>query len=98
MPNTKSAKKRLRQNVVRRTRNRMVKSSIRTQLRKVREAVAAGDLDRADAEFRVAAKRLDRAGQRNIIHRNKAARTKSRLQRMIRMAKTSASSSESSAG
>jgi small subunit ribosomal protein S20 len=88
MPNSKSAEKRLRQNVVRRLRNRTVKSSIRSQLRKVREAVSAGDMDKAEQEYRSAAQKLDRAGQRNIIHRNKAARTKSRLQRMIKAAKS----------
>ena len=63
---------------------------MRTQLRKVREAIAAGDADRAESEFRLAAKQLDRAGHRNIIHRNKASRTKSRLQRMIKAVKNPA--------
>ena len=89
MPNTKSAKKRLRQNVTRRLRNRTVKTSIRSQLRKVREAVAAGDVEKAEQEYRDAARKLDRAGQQNIIHSNKAGRTKSRLQRMIKSAKQS---------
>lgn len=87
MPTTKSAKKRLRQNVARRQQNRTVKSAIRTQLRKVHEAAAAGDVAKADEEFRLAAKKLDRAGAKNTIHRNKAARTKSRLQRIIKLAK-----------
>ena len=87
MPNTRSAKKRLRQNIVRRTRNRSIKKALRTQCRKVREAVRDGDLDRAETEFRAAAKRLDRAGAHNIIHRNAAARTKSRLSGAIRLAK-----------
>jgi len=87
MPNTKSASKRLRQNVARRLRNRSVKSALRTQLRKVHEAVAAGDAEKAENEFRLVVKQLDRAGQRNVIHPNKAARTKSRLQRMIKGAK-----------
>ncbi len=89
MPNSKSAKKRLRQNVARRGRNRTVKSSLRTQLRKVREAVQAGDVERAEAEYRRAAQELDRAGQRNIIHPNTASRTKSRLQKSIKAAKQS---------
>ncbi len=89
MPNSKSAKKRLRQDAVRRLRNRMVKSSMRNQLRKVREAVTAGDIDKAQEEYRDAARKLDRAGARNIIHKNKAARTKSRLQQLIRKAKSS---------
>ena len=51
MPNSKSATKRLRQNVTHRDRNRAVKSDLRTQLRKVRAAVAAGDVAKAEAEF-----------------------------------------------
>lgn len=87
MPNTPTAKKRLRQNVVRKLRNRAIKSSLRTQLRRVHEAIEAGEIDKAEAEYRLAAKKLDRAGQRNIIHQNKASRTKSRLQRLIKSAK-----------
>jgi len=87
MPNTRSAKKRLRQNLVRRARNRSIKRSVRTQCRKVREAVAAGDLEAAQTEFRLAAKKLDRAGAKNIIHRNAAARTKSRLSAKIKALK-----------
>ena len=89
MPNTKSAKKRLRQTEVRRDRNKAVKSALRSQLRKVREAVQAGDVSTAESEMQVATKRLDRAGQKNIIHRNKAARTKSRFQKLIKKAKQS---------
>ena len=87
MPNTATAKKRLRQNVVRRTRNRAVKSLLKKRLRAVREAVASGDLDKANEEFRVAAKHLDRAGARRVIHPNAAARSKSRLQKLIKAAK-----------
>ncbi|HRX82220.1 MAG TPA: 30S ribosomal protein S20 [Pirellulaceae bacterium] len=89
MPNSKSAKKRLRQNVVRRDRNKAIKSALRSQLRKVREAVQAGDVGKAESEMQVATKRLDRAGQRNIIHKNTAARTKSRMQKLIKNAKQS---------
>lgn len=87
MPTTRSAKKRLRQNLVRRARNRSIKRSVRTQCRKVREAVAAGDLETAQTEFRLAAKKLDRAGAKNIIHRNAAARTKARLSAKIKALK-----------
>lgn len=87
MPNTNSAKKRLRQNVERRTRNRATKSAMRTQLRKVREAVSAGEIEKAEAEYREAAKQLDRAGATRVIHPNAAARTKSRLQTLIKKAK-----------
>lgn len=91
MPNTKSAKKRLRQDTQRRNRNRSVKSGVRGQVRKVREAVKSGNTDLAEEEFRLAAKKLDRAGARKIIHPNAVARTKSRLQKAIRSAKQSAS-------
>lgn len=47
----------------------------------------AGDPERAEVEFRLAAKRLDRAGAKNIIHRNAAARIKSRLSAKIRAIK-----------
>ena len=87
MPNTKSAKKRLRQTEVRRDRNKAIKSALRSQLRKVREAVQAGDVTTAESAMQIATKRLDRAGQKNIIHKNTAARTKSRMQKMIKNAK-----------
>lgn len=87
MPNSKSAEKRLRQDEVRRARNRSAKSAVRTQIRKVREAVDAGDAELAEKEFQVAAKKLDRAGSKKIIHRNKASRTKSRLQKAIKAIK-----------
>ena len=89
MPNTQSAKKRLRQNVKRRMHNRMIKSAVRTQMRKVREAVAAGDVDRAEAEFRLACKKLDRTAAKRIIHPNAAARHKSRLSAKIKQLKES---------
>ena len=88
MPNTKSAKKRFRQNVARRKHNLSIKRAMRSQVRKVREALHAGDAGAADAEFRLAAKRLDQAGARNIIHRNAAARVKSRLAARIKAIKT----------
>jgi small subunit ribosomal protein S20 len=87
MPNTKSATKRHRQNLARRARNRSIKRAVRTQCRKVREAVTAGDAERAETEFRLAAKRLDRAGAKNIIHPNAAARLKSRLAAKIKAVK-----------
>ena len=87
MPTTKSAKKRLRQNIANRLRNRSIKRVVRTQCRKVRQAIQAGDAELAEAEFHLAAKKLDRAGARNIIHPNAAARTKSRLSAKIKALK-----------
>lgn len=87
MPTTKSAKKRLRQNEKIRTRNRAAKSTLKTQVRKVREAAAAKNVTEGEAELRLTAKKLDQAASRNIIHRNKAARTKSRLQKLLKSTK-----------
>jgi small subunit ribosomal protein S20 len=84
---TKSAKKRLRQSLERRAKNRSIKSAIKTQVRKVRTAVAAGDIATAEAEARLAATRLDRAGVKRVIHPNAAARTKARLSHLIVSAK-----------
>jgi small subunit ribosomal protein S20 len=84
MPNSASANKRLRQNQACRARNKAISSNLRTQLRKVREAIGAGDAETSAAEFRLAAKKLDQAASRSVIHANKAARTKSRLSKAIR--------------
>ena len=84
MPNTASAKKRLRQNEKLRRHNRTLRSRMRTQLRKVRDAVEEGDSEKAQAEFRVATKRLDQAASKNLIHRNAAARSKSRLSKLVK--------------
>ena len=87
MPNTKSAKKRLRQDLERRERNRAVKSSVKTQVKKVISALRDGKIDVAETEFRAAASHLDRAAGKGVIHKNNAARRKSRLQAVIKAAK-----------
>jgi small subunit ribosomal protein S20 len=84
MPNIASAKKRMRQDAVRRVRNRATKSSLRTQLRKVREAIKAKKLEESEAEFKVLVRKLDRAAGKKVIHANSAARTKSRLTHAIK--------------
>ncbi|HVX61535.1 MAG TPA: 30S ribosomal protein S20 [Pirellulales bacterium] len=87
MPNIASAKKRLRQSLVRRARNRANKSTLKTVIRKVREAIAAGELAVAETNFRLAAKKLDQAAAKNVIHANAAGRMKSRLSAAIKRAK-----------
>lgn len=89
MPNTQSAIKRLRQRKVRTLRNKIVKSSLKTQVKKVLRAVEENDLEKAETEFRLAAKKLDKAGAKGVIHKNAAARKKSRLQNAIKTAKNS---------
>jgi small subunit ribosomal protein S20 len=86
MPNTASAKKRLRQNEKLRLLNRARKSALRTQIRKVREAVQAGDNEKAQSELRIAQKRIDQAAAKNVLHKNTAARTKSRLVKLVKAA------------
>ena len=90
MPNSKSAKKRLRQSVTRQARNLSAKRAVRSQLRKVHEAVDSGDAELAETEFRLVVKKLDQAGADKIIHRNAAARLKSRLSAKIKAVKLQA--------
>jgi small subunit ribosomal protein S20 len=87
MPHTKSAKKRHRQSLERRAKNRATISAIKSQVKKVRAAIVAGDLAKAETEFRVAATKMDRAGSKGIIHPNKSARTKARLAHLMKSAK-----------
>lgn len=90
MPNIKSAKKRLRQSLERRARNRAAKSQLRTAIKKLRDAVAAKNFDDAKERFSSLCKLLDQTASKKIIHVNKAARTKSRLNAMIKKASTQA--------
>ncbi|QDS96421.1 30S ribosomal protein S20 [Roseimaritima multifibrata] len=90
MPNSLSAKKRLRQNEKLRQANRAIRTGLRSQIRKVREAVAGGQLETADAEGRVASRKIDKACARGVLHKNTAARTKSRIQHLIKKAKAEA--------
>lgn len=81
MPNNVNAEKALRQNIKRRLRNRASTSTLRTAIKKVRVALAepTPDAQSMDKVVREAVKRLDRAASKGLIHRNAAARTKSRL-------------------
>lgn len=81
MPNNASAEKRMRQEQKRRLHNRMVKSEVKTNITKARQAITSG----ADAEaaVRAAVSELDRAAKKGVIHRNNAARRKSRLMKQL---------------
>jgi small subunit ribosomal protein S20 len=74
MPNTRSAAKRLRQTKVRTAHRRSIKSAMKTQVKKVVQAASDGDIEKAEAEFRLAAKKLDQSAARKVIHKNTAAR------------------------
>ena len=83
MPHTKSAKKSLRKHAKQRTRNRAAKKAIKLQLRAVEQAAKTGGADKLTEEFKKAAKRLDKAAAKRIIHPNLAARKKSQLARLL---------------
>ena len=87
---TKSAKKRHAQSLRRRARNRSVKAELRGELKQFRTAAAAGKSDEAVKEAGVAQAKLDRAANRGIIHKNKAARLKSRMSKLLKSAKAKA--------
>jgi len=88
MPNSASAKKRLRQDDKRRLRNRSIKSAVRTQMSKVHQAIQAGDIETSESQFRLAVKKLDKAAAGRVIHPNAAARLKSRLSKKIKAVKS----------
>jgi len=83
MPHTRGAKKRLRQNEKRRLKNRATKSAIKTQVKRVLAAAKEADADQLRKEFNLAAKKLDKAAAKRIIHPNLAARKKSQLARLV---------------
>lgn len=79
MANIKSQIKRIRTNEERRLRNKSVRSAVRTEIRKLREAVDAGDKAAAEAQLRVASRALDKAVSKGVFHRNNAANKKSNM-------------------
>jgi small subunit ribosomal protein S20 len=86
MPHSASAKKRHRQNLRNRDRNRAVKSDVKSQVRKVLDAVTAGDAALAKEHFRTVTKKVDQAAASKTIHKNRAARIKSRLSARVKAA------------
>lgn len=84
MANIKSAQKRARQSVKNRAHNMAMRSKMRTYLKKVAVAIEAGDREAAEASYKVAMPVLDSMVNKGIVHKNKAARHKSRLNARIR--------------
>lgn len=84
MANIRSAKKRARQSVRRTAENRARLSKVRTHIRNVEEAIAAGDKKAAQAAFRAAQPEIMRGAVKNVIHKNMAARKLSRLSARIK--------------
>ena len=79
MANIKSQIKRNRQNEKRRQHNRIYRGSSRTFVKKALDTIEAGDKTAAEEAVKTAVKTLDRAAQKGVIHKNNAARRKSRL-------------------
>ncbi len=79
MAHSNQAKKRVRQNEVRRVHNKAIKSSMRSAVKITLQAVEAGDAAKAQSALALAMRRLDKAAKTNTIHQNAANRQKSRL-------------------
>jgi small subunit ribosomal protein S20 len=81
--NIKSQIKRNKQNEKRRLRNKSVRSSLKTAIRKFNEAAQAGDTETATVLMRDASRKLDKAASKGVIHRNQAANRKSSIARRL---------------
>jgi small subunit ribosomal protein S20 len=91
MPNLRSAKKRMRIEEKRRARNKAVKSTVRTQITKARESIVSTPAEpQTEEAVRQAISALDRAVTKGVLHRNNAARRKSRLMARLNQAQAGA--------
>ena len=96
MPHTKSAKKNLRKSEARRVRNKATKRTLKTYLKRF-DAAEGGTADALQAAYNEAAKKLDKAAARGIIHKNLAARKKSQLALKLKAKKAGGPSAAPSA-
>ena len=83
MANTRSAIKRIRSNERKHVRNKIVRTSVRSQVRTARETLATGDAEAARKTALLAASALDKAANKGVIHKRNAARRKSRLMKQL---------------
>jgi small subunit ribosomal protein S20 len=81
--NIKSQIKRINTNEKARQRNKAVKSELKTAMRRTREAVAAGDAEKANIAVRDAGRKLDKAVSKGVLHKNNAANKKSALAQKV---------------
>lgn len=82
MPNTESAKRAMRKAERRRVRNKSQRSTLKTLVKKVRASAAGADPGATKEALGVVIKKLDRSAAKHLIHKNKAARLKSRLTKL----------------
>lgn len=87
MAHSLSAKKRIRQTAKRNARNRARKEQVKTQLKSFNAAVTGGDLAAAETELRKVVSKLDKTASKHTIHKNTAARRRSRLSKKLNAAK-----------
>ena len=90
MAHSLSAKKRVRQTLKRRARNRFRKEQIKEQVKSFNAALAGGDMTKAEAELNKVAQRLDRTAAKGTIHKNTAARRRSRLAKKLNAVRSGA--------
>ncbi len=90
MAHSLSAKKRIRQSIKRRARNRARKDVVKAQVKTYLGALAGGDLAKAETELRNVTRRLDKVAAKHTIHKNAASRKRSRLTRRLNAAKAAA--------
>ncbi len=83
MANIKSQMKRNRQTIVRNDRNKAVRSTLKTNLKKFRLAAESGDSEAAGTAFHAASQNLDKAAQRGVVHANYAANKKSKMAKKL---------------
>ena len=83
MPNIKSAKKRMRSNAKKADVNTIVSSSMKTAIKKFEKDVKNGEKEAARNDLNIACQRIDKAMNSGLVHKNKAARLKSRLTKMM---------------
>ena len=83
MANIASQEKRNRQNETRRQRNKAVRSTLKSRMKKFDHAVGAEDRDAAAAAYAEAARKLDKAAEKGVVHRNYAANKKSRMAKRL---------------
>jgi small subunit ribosomal protein S20 len=84
MANSAQARKRARQAIATRDRNASLKSALRTAVKSVKKAIAAGNKDAALQQYQASQAVIDRIADKKVVHKNLASRTKSRLSQAIK--------------
>ena len=89
MPNIKSQEKRDRQNIKRRTKNKLLKTRIKTDQKKLAEAVESKNIEEAEKNFNILSKHLDKAAKKSTVHKNFSANKKSKAAKLVNSIKIS---------